>query len=121
MYECIGDVLTKVAEGVDLYAMYGARRLLQSFVAGVDSRYSNQGLFTRLKLATIDLARSSKLDLIYSKATSRYSTQANFKLGFHAVRTLEYSSYKNSKGQHILAGMSQPHQACTLNVKVLHS
>jgi hypothetical protein len=38
---------------------------MQTFLAGIESEYANEGLFTRFKIATIELA------------------QANLKLGFH--------------------------------------
>jgi len=118
-YEYIGDILSKIIENIDLFQKYKARRIMQNFLAGIEPEYANQGLFTRLKMATIDLARENKCDLIYSKATSQFSTQANLKLGFHQARIIDYSTYQNDKGQRIFANMSKTHQSCTLTVKDL--
>jgi hypothetical protein len=118
-YKYIGDILSKIVEDIDLFAEYKARRIMQSYLAGVDPQYANQGLFTRLKVASIELARAKKCDLIYSKATSQFSTRANLKLGFHKARTIEYNTYENDKGERVFVGMSKTHQACTLTVKDL--
>ena len=90
---------------------------MQSYLAGIEPEYANQGLFTRLKIATIDLARAKNCDLIYSKATSQFSTRSNLKLGFHKVRTIDYSTHENAQGQRIFTDISKTHQACTLTVK----
>ena len=118
-YEAIGGILSKIVENFDLFEQYKARRIMQSYLAGIESEYANQGLFTRLKIATIDLARAQKCDLIYSKATSQFSTRANLKLGFGSARVLDYSTYQNEQGQRVFTGMSKTHQACTLTVKDL--
>lgn len=120
-YEAIGSILSKIVENYDLFEAYKARRIMQSYLAGIEPEYANQGLFTRLKLASIDLARSKNCDLIYSKATSQFSTRANLKLGFHKARTIDYSTHKNDQGQRVFLGMSQTHQACTLTVKDLRN
>jgi len=118
-YKHIGDILSKIVENIDLFAEYKAHRIMQSFLAGIEPQYANQGLFTRLKVASIELARANKCDLIYSKATSQFSTQANLKLGFHKARTIDYSTYEDENGQRVFTGMSKIHQACTLTVKDL--
>lgn len=94
---------------------------MQNFLAGIHPEYANQGLFTRLKVASIELARANKCDLIYSKATSEFSTRANVKLGFHKARTIDYNTYEDDKGQRVFTGMPKIHQACTLTVKDLRS
>ncbi len=77
---------------------------MQNFLAGIHPEYANQGLFTRLKVASIELARANKCDLIYSKATSEYSTRANVKLSFHKARTIDYNTYADDKRQRVLLG-----------------
>lgn len=88
-------------------------------MAGIEPAYANRGLFTRLKIASIELARKKNCDLIYSKATSQFSTRANLKLGYHSARTIDYRTYVNKKGEHVFRDMSKIHQTCTLTVKDL--
>jgi len=118
-YEHIGDILSSATEGFDIFVQYNARRIVQSFLAGVEPRYAHQGLFTRLKLATIELARAKKFDLLYSKATSQFSTRANLKLGYHKARIIDYNTYEDAQGRRVFASMSKTHQACTLTIKDL--
>ncbi len=118
-YKIIGDILSKLMENVNLFEEYKAHRIMQSFLAGIEPKYANQGLFTRLKIATIELARTTKCDLIYSKATNQFSTQTNLKLGFHKARVIDYNTYVNDQGQRIFTGISTIHQACTLTIKDL--
>jgi len=120
-YQSIFDILSKVVENVDLFGEYKVCRIMQNVLAGIHPQYANQGLFTRLKMASIELARANKCDLIYSKATSEFSTRANLKLGFHKARTIDYSTYEDDNGQRVFAGMPKIHQACTLTVKDLRS
>jgi hypothetical protein len=120
-YQCIVDILTKLTEGLDIFSHYGAHRIMQTYVAAVESRYAKRGLFTHLKAATIELARTNKFDLIYSTPTSEYSTRANLKLGFHKVRTILYSTYTDAEGRRIFGGMLNTHQACSLTVKDLRT
>lgn len=115
----MGDILSKIIENIDLFIEYKARRIMQNVLAGIEPEYVNQGLFTRLKVASIELARANKCDLIYSKATSQYSTRTNLKFGFHKARTIDYATYQNNNGQHVFADLSKTHQACSLTVKDL--
>ena len=118
-YKYIGDILSDIVYNVDLFTEYKAHRIMQNFLVGNDPHYANQGLCTRLKIATIELAREKDCDLIYSKTTGQLSTRANLKLGFHKARIIDYNMYAADNGQRVFNGMSTIHRACTLTVKDL--
>jgi len=58
IYKAIGDILSKIVENFDLLEKYKTQRIIQTFLAGIESEYANEGLFTRIKIATIELARA---------------------------------------------------------------
>lgn len=117
-YEHINHIMTKLHQGIDLFAMYQYEEVFHIYLLGVDPKYRQKGLAGQLIDHSIRLAKEKNVPLIYADVTSRYSLNAFVKRDFHVIRTIDYHSYENVFGEKVFQGLSI-HPGCSIVVKDL--
>ncbi len=78
---------------------------------------AGKGLATKMMQYSINLAKEAEFKVLTSETTGVASTRIFAKLGFEAVKKLNYDDYTNSKGEKIFLGVNPPHVGCTVWLK----
>lgn len=86
-------VLKVIHNHVDMFSIYETQKKMECSILAVDSRYTRQGLASKLMEYSLDIAKASGAGVIWTEALSEYTAKIASKFGFDTLKFIGYSEF----------------------------